>query len=273
MKSINLKILLCLISGYFLAYNTSYCQNHFSIGANKFGIAIGRPIMYSGVRLNFFDKQYFKKDSVLKETNYQTNGLSFSVINKTANVECNGLQFALINNNIRGQINGVFGGIINVNKLYRCRCYVYNNGITFGAYNYHIKTNGLQLGIFNKYSESWVDVGILNQYSRSKIDIGILNFNISHEGFRMGLINSGKIWYDKRAFEDIWLGIINIKKYQNSHHNFNSVEYLQTIDNNGVQIGLINYCETCKFQVGLFNYIKSKSKFKFIPIMNFKRYK
>ncbi|OFX23447.1 MAG: hypothetical protein A2033_11995 [Bacteroidetes bacterium GWA2_31_9] len=214
-----------------------------------------------------------KNDSVFKETNYQINGISFSLINITSNIKCNGIQISLINNNVNGKINGLLAGFVNFNGLYRCRCYVYNNGITFGAYNYHIKTTGMQLGIFNKYSESWVDVGILNQYSRSKIVIGILNFNISHEGFRMGLINSGKIWYDKRAFEDIWLGVINIKKYQNSHHNSNSAEYLQTIDNNGVQIGLINYCETCKFQIGLFNFIKSKSKFKLIPIVNIKRYK
>lgn len=265
-------ILLFLSVTYLLNYNSASCQKYFSIGANKFGIAIGKPVCYSGIRLNVFDRKYLRNDSISIETNYKINGISISIIDKTSNMKCNGLHFSLINDNVRGYINGAFIGIININKLYKCKCYVFNNGITVAAYNFHIRTSGLQLGLINYYSESWVDVGVINRFSRSKVILGAFNTNISQEGIRIGFVNGGRVWFNKRAFEDIWIGIINIKKYQNAHNNSNSTEYIKTIDNNGIQIGLINYCETCKFQFGLFNYIKSKSKFKLMPLINFKRY-
>lgn len=213
------------------------CQSAFSLGGEKWGLAFGNPIDYTGIRLNIIDFEKADKFS----------GLSFSLYSST--YLNNGISLSLISNNRKRY------GIYENKKEFGP-----SNGVKVALYNSNGQINGLQMSIYNyclSYSGKGVLIGLLNShmfgnkcgcnaYQRGML-LGIINKGFTTKGLQVGFLNF-------RTSSTITFGIINFER------------------SSYCQIGLINYTKDAKgIQIGLINYRKNNKWFaKFLPLINFK---
>ena len=118
-------------------------NKHLSIGANEAGICFGNSMNYSGIRLNWIDKNVFR-----------VNGINFGLVTRAK--KSNGFSFGLVANHdsiINGiAINGLVSESNQINGVLIC-----------GLAGYSQKINGLGIGGFGIVGDTMngVFVGVL----------------------------------------------------------------------------------------------------------------